>query len=166
MEHVISVLVENRPGVLAHIAGMFSQRGYNIDSLAVGETMDSTLSRITVVARGDDRVIGQIIKQLGKIVDVVRIVDLAEKQHVSRELVLVKVACDNKNRPEIMQLCDIFRARIIDVGHTSLVIEVVGEPGKISALVELFKPFGILEICRTGRVGVFRGEKILKSRND
>jgi acetolactate synthase-1/3 small subunit len=162
MRHVISTLVENQFGVLARIAGMFSSRGYNIDSLAVGETVDPTISRITIVTHGDDVIIEQIIKQMRKLIDVIRVQDLTEETHVERELAMVKIACETANRSEVMQIAAIFRARIIDVASSSLVVEVVGTADKIDALLEQYKPFGIMEIARTGSVGLFRGAKVLK----
>jgi acetolactate synthase-1/3 small subunit len=162
MRHLISALVENQFGVLARIAGMFSSPGYNIDSLAVGETVDPTVSRVTIVTHGDDVVIEQIIKQMRKLIDVIRVLDLTEESHVERELVLVKVACDKTSRGEIMQVVSIFRARIIDVSPSSMVVEVVGTQDKIEALLDQFKPYGIMEVVRTGAIGLFRGTKVLK----
>ena len=160
--HLISILVENRSGVLAHISGMFSARGYNISSLAVGETLDPTVSRITIAAPGDEGVINQIISQLGKLVDVIRVVNISKKEHVERELLLVKVQTTPSTRAQIIELTEIFRARIVDVHMESLTIEVVGKQGKINALIDLFRPFGILEIARTGRIATLRGKEILK----
>ena len=162
MRHVIGVLVENHFGVLTRIAGMFSSRGFNIDSLAVGETTDPTISRITVVSHGDDQVIEQIIKQLRKLVDVIRVQDLTSESHLERELVLVKVSCTKNNRAEIMEIVSIFRANIVDVGANSLVVEAVGAQRKIEALLDLLNPFGILETARTGSVGLSRGSQALK----
>ncbi|MBN1868143.1 acetolactate synthase small subunit [Candidatus Sumerlaeota bacterium] len=162
MRHVISVLVENQFGVLTRIAGMFSSRGFNIDSLAVGETTDPTISRITVVSHGDDQVIEQIIKQLRKLVDVIRVQDLTGESHIERELVLIKVACNKGNRAEIMEIASIFRANIVDVSAGSLVIEAVGAERKIDAMLDLLKPFGVLETARTGSVGLSRGPNALK----
>ncbi len=163
MRHVISVLVENHFGVLSGISSMFANRGFNIDSLAVGTTHDPTISRITLVSHGDERVIGQIINQLKKLVEVIEVVDLTQEAHLERELALVKVKCDKRNRAEIMQLVDIFRARIIDVGLRSMVVEVVGGNGKVDTLLKQFEVFGILEIARTGSVGLVRGKESLKS---
>lgn len=160
-EHVIAVLVENHPGVLARISGMFASRGYNIESLAVGTTQHPAISQITVALRGEDKVIGQILQQLSKMVDVIRVVDMSGSSHVERELMLIKVASDERKRSEIMQICDIFRGRIVDVGHDSLVIEVVGTLDKNEALRELFEPFGILEMTRTGRIAIQRGVEVL-----
>ena len=161
-EHLISCLVENHPGVLARISGMFSARGYNIESLAVGTTHDTTISRITIACRGDDVIIEQIIKQLNKRIDVIRVVDISEKDHVERELMLIKVACQGKTRSEVMQICDIFRARIVDVAHECLVIESSGAQDKGEALLELFAPFGILEVSRTGRIAMHRAGHTLR----
>jgi acetolactate synthase I/III small subunit len=160
--HLISCLVENHPGVLARISGMFSSRGYNIESLAVGTTNDPSISRVTMACPGDDRIIEQIVKQLRKIIDVIRVTDMNEKSHVERELMLIKVACEGSVRSEVMQICDIFRARIVDVSHACLVIEVSGTPRKNEALLELFEPFGILEMTRTGRVALHRGPEVLR----
>ncbi len=161
-EHLITVLVENHPGVLARISGMFSTRGYNIESLAVGTTHNPTISRITIALRGDDNVVNQIIMQLGKMVDVIRVMDMSDHAHVERELMLIKVTSNPRTRSEIMQICDIFRARIVDVHHDSLVIEVSGTLDKNEALRELFEPFGILEMTRTGRIALQRGPAILR----
>ena len=159
--HLISCLVENHPGVLARISGMFTSRGYNIESLAVGTTHDPAVSRVTVACPGDDRILEQIIKQLGKLIDVISVVDLSETSHVERELMLIKVACADQSRSEVMQICDIFRARIVDVAHECLVIEVSGTPKNNEALLELFAPFGILEMTRTGRIALHRGAQVL-----
>ena len=161
-EHIISALVENRPGVLAHISGMFAARGFNIASLAVGETTDPTVSRLTVTCVGDVRVVEQIIKQLRKIIDVIRVVDMRERDHVERELILVKVRTTKESRSEVMQIVDIFRSRIIDVHHDSVTVEQSGTQDKNDALVALLQPFGVLEVARTGRVALFRGPEHLK----
>ena len=162
MRHVISVLVENRFGVLARISGMFSSRGFNIDSLAVGETTDPEISRMTIVSHGDDFVIEQIVKQLRKLIDVIRVQDLNEETHVERELALIKVTCSKENRSEIMETVQIFRARVIDAGTDSMIVEIVGTRDKIDAMLDLLKPLGILETARTGPVGLFRGKRALK----
>jgi len=159
MRHTISVLVENHPGVLARIAGLFSGRGFNIDSLSVGETEDPTVSRMTVVVNGDDFVVEQIGKQLNKLIDVIKVVDLTQEEHVERELVLIKVGADGTTRSEIMQIADIFRANIVDVGAKSLVIEATGTDDKIAALTDLLRRFGIKEIVRTGRIALGRAQK-------
>lgn len=161
-EHVISILVENQAGVLSRISGMFSARGYNIDSLAVGETLDPSVSRITITAHGDEQIIEQIIKQLRKLIDVIRVVNLSEKSYIDRELVLIKIKADKKSRGEIIQIAEIFRGRVIDVAQGSLAIEIVGDQDKIEAIISMFQPFGVLEIARTGRIAMFRGEETLK----
>ena len=157
MEHVISVLVENRFGVLAHIAGMFSGRGFNIDSLAVGTTVDPTISRMTIVTRGDDRVVSQIVKQLNRQVDVVEVTDLSGSSFVERELMLIKVSGDAQTRGQIIEIASVFRAKVVDVQHETLVIEAAGSAEKLQALLELLEPYGIREIVRTGRIGMPRG---------
>lgn len=156
MKHTISVLVENKPGVLARIAGLFSGRGYNIDSLSVGETQDATVSRMTIVAHGEDAVIEQITKQLNKLVDVIKVQDFAKKDFVERELVLIKVSCSSKNRSEIMQIVDIFRCKIVNVGQNSLTVEITGAEKKVDAFIDLMRQFGIKEIVRTGNIAIAR----------
>ena len=163
MRHVISVLVENQFGVLARIAGMFSSRGFNIDSLAVGETDDPSVSRMTLVSRGDDQVIEQIIKQLRRLIDVIRVQDITEERHIERELVLVKVKADKDTRGEIMQMASIFRGRIVDVAEKSLIVEVVGSQDRVDSLLDLLGNFGIVEITRTGAIGLLRGGQALKA---
>lgn len=159
--HIISVLVENHFGVLTRIAGMFSSRGFNIDSLAVGETNDPTISRITIVTHGDETIIEQIVKQLRKLVDVIRVKDITEDAHVERELLLIKLACDKETRGEVMQISSIFRARIVDVSPKTVVVELVGSQDRVSALLDLVEPFGILEMARTGAIGLSRGSQVL-----
>jgi acetolactate synthase I/III small subunit len=161
MRHTISVLVENEFGVLARVAGLFSGRGFNIESLAVAETLDPTVSRLTLVTRGDDQVLEQIEKQLNKLINVIKVTDFTETEHVERELVLIKVAANEQNRGQLMSIVDIFRAKIVDVGQTSYIVEVTGTDGKIGALIELLQPLGIMEIARTGKVAMFRGTRLL-----
>lgn len=156
MRHTISVLVENKFGVLARVAGMFSGRGFNIDTLNVGPTQDPQFSRITATVRGDDAQLDQCIKQLNKLINVIEVTDFKEGDFVARELILIKVAADSKTRSEIMQITDIFRAKIIDVGPASVVIEVTGENGKLRAFLDLIAPFGILELARTGNLALQR----------
>jgi acetolactate synthase I/III small subunit len=163
MRHTISVLVENEFGVLARVAGLFSGRGFNIESLSVAETLDLTISRITLVTTGDDAVLAQIIKQLNKLVPVIRVSDFKDTEHVERELVLVKVRADAETRGELMNVINIFRGKVIDVGVASYVVEITGGQDKIAAILELLKPLGILEIVRTGRVAMFRGTRTLKA---
>lgn len=158
MRHVLSALVQNVPGVLSHIAGMLASRGYNIDSLAVGETEDPQLSRMTFVVVGDDAVLEQVRKQLEKIVTVVRVDDISAQDHVERDLMLVKVSTANNVRSQICELVDIFRGRIVDVAPEALMIEMSGQEGKIEAFIEMMRPFGILELVRTGRIAMVRGK--------
>ena len=160
MRHIISVLVENHFGVLANVASLFSGRGYNIDSLAVGETQDATISRMTIVTHGEDQVIEQIIKQLDKLIDVIKVVDLREDEMIDRELVLCKVCATTDSRSDIMQIVNTFRAKIVDVSPHSLTIEVTGGEGKVDAMLELLKPFVILETARTGVIALSRKSEL------
>ena len=161
MRHTISVLVENEFGALARVAGLFSGRGFNIESLSVAETLDPTVSRITLVTRGDDQVLEQIEKQLNKLICVIKVTDFTETEHVERELVLIKVAADERARGELTSIVNIFRAKIIDVSRRSYIVEITGTEDKIQALIELLKPLGIKEIVRTGKVAMFRGTRLL-----
>lgn len=158
MKHTISVLVENKFGVLARISTLFAARGFNIDSLSVGETENPDVSRMTIVVKGDDRILEQVEKQLNKLVDVIKVFDFLETKHVERDLALIKVKADKNNRSEIMQIVDIFRARIIDVAADSIIIEITGDDEKIKALLSMVLPFGIKEVCRTGIVALGRGK--------
>jgi acetolactate synthase-1/3 small subunit len=159
MKHTLAVLVENRAGVLSRVSSLFSRRGYNIDSLAVGVTEDPTVSRITIVVHGDDSVLEQVKKQLNKLIDVIKVSDLASEDTVGRELALFKVAADENSRAEIMQITDIFRARIVDVGPKSVIVEVTGDEDKILAIENLLQKFGIKEMVRTGKIAISRGSK-------
>jgi acetolactate synthase-1/3 small subunit len=156
MRHTISVLVENKFGVLTRIAGMFSGRGFNIDTLNVAPTHDPSMSRITTVLKGDDSSLDLCISQLRKLINVVDVTDFTEGQAVSRELVLVRIKADGKTRPEIMQICDIFRAKIVNVASTDVIIEITGDEGKVAAFLGLVEPFGILELARTGQLALKR----------
>ena len=156
MRHTISVIVENKFGVLARVAGMFSGRGFNIDSLNVAPMHDPSVSRITVVLKGDDSALDMVIKQLRKLVNVVDVLDFKEGQAVARELVLVKVKADNRTRPELLQIKDIFRAKIVHLSHDALIIEATGDDEKVTALLGLLEPFGIIELARTGRLALKR----------
>lgn len=156
MRHTISILVENKFGVLARIAGMFSGRGFNIDTLNVGPTLDATASRMTIVVRGDDKVLEQVTKQLEKLVDVIDVQDFRDEEYVDRELILLRVTATSKTRPEVMQICDIFRAKIIDVQPETLAIEVTGTESKITKFLMLMDRFGIKELTRTGKVALPR----------
>ena len=156
MRHTLSVLVENKFGVLTRISGLFSGRGFNIDTLNVAPTQDSTMSRMTIVVKGDDSVLEQVTKQLNKLVEVIKVQDFREDEYVDRELVLLKVNADAKTRPEIMQVCDIFRAKIVDVAHKTLTVEITGAESKVAAFLELMEPFGICDLTRTGKVAMAR----------
>jgi len=156
MRHTISVLVENKFGVLTRVAGLFSGRGYNIDTLNVAPTADPTASRMTIVTRGDDATLEQIVKQLNKLADVMAVHDFREDEYVDRELVLVKVSVDSKTRAEVMQITDIFRAKIVDVQPKSLTIELTGNESKIGKFLDLMKTFGISDLTRTGKVAMPR----------
>ncbi|RLD92994.1 MAG: acetolactate synthase small subunit [Aquificota bacterium] len=162
--HTIALLVENKPGVMARIAGLFSSKDYNIHSLSVGETMDPTVSRMTIVTSGHPLVLEQIVKQLRRLIDVIKVVDLTAtgEKFVDREMVLVKVNAKGEARAEAMRIADIFRGKIVDVSPETFVIEITGDEGKIRAAVELLKPCGIRELVRTGKVAVMRGPKSLK----
>lgn len=164
MRHTISVLVENEFGVLSRVAGLFSGRGFNIESLTVAETLDPSVSRITLVTRGEDQVLIQITKQLNKLVSVIKVLDFTETRHVERELALIKVTADEKTRSELMHIVDIFRCKVIDVSPQSYLLEVTGDEDKITALLELLQPLGIKEIARTGKVAMHRGMQLLSVR--
>ncbi len=156
MRHTISVLVENKFGVLSRVSGLFSGRGFNIESLSVGETIDPNVSLMTIVTSGDDQIVEQITKQLNKLIDVIKVVDFMEIDHVEREMVLVKVAPKKENKTEVLKLAEIFRGRIIDSGHTTYTIEITGDERKIAAFIELIKSYGIKEFIRTGKVAMAR----------
>lgn len=156
MRHTISVLVENKFGVLSRISGLFSGRGYNIESLSVGETIDPQISIMTIVTSGDDQIIEQITKQLNKLIDVIKVVDFMEVDHVEREMVLVKVAPKKEDKAEVLRLAEIFRGRIVDSGPKTFTIEITGDEKKIEAFVELMKGYGIKEFVRTGKVAMAR----------
>lgn len=156
MRHVISALVVNQPGVLAHISGMLASRAFNIDSLAVGATESPELSRMTFVLQGDARALDQVRKQLEKIITVVRVFDFSKQNFVERDLMLIKVSTDGGKRSEVHELVDIFRARIVDVGPAHVMIEISGQERKIEAFIDIMRPFGIIELVRTGRVALLR----------
>jgi acetolactate synthase-1/3 small subunit len=159
MRHILSAVVQNRPGVLAHISGMFASRGFNIDSLAVGETEDPQLSRITVVLMGDDRHLEQVRKQLEKIVTVVKVLDISREDFVERDLMLMKVDAAPERRAEIQGLVSIFRGRIVDVSPEQVMIEISGQERKLEAFIEAVRPYGIRELARTGRIALVRGSR-------
>ncbi len=157
MRHTISILVENEFGVLSRVSGLFSGRGFNIESLSVAETMDPSVSRMTIVTSGNDQIIEQILKQLNKLVSVIKVVDLTGVDTVDRELVLVKINAESETKAEVLRLVDIFRAKIVDVAARCYTIEMTGDEGKVSAFLQMLRPIGIKEIVRTGRVAIARG---------
>ena len=159
--HIFAVLVENHFGVLGRITGLFSARGFNIESLCVAETEDPTVSRITLVTTGDDKVLEQVHKQLHRLIDVIKVTDLSEEPHVDREMVLVKVHAEAEIRAEVLRLAEIFRAKIVDVTPKTYVLEITGDEGKIEAVLDLLKPLGIKEMVRTGKIAIARGQRML-----
>jgi acetolactate synthase-1/3 small subunit len=167
MRHVLSAVVQNVPGVLAHISGMLASRGYNIDSLAVGETEDKNLSRMTFVVVGDDRVLEQVRKQLSKVITVVRVDDISSQDYVERDLMLLKVtAPPGHNRTEVRELVEIFRGKIVDVGPEEVMIEISGREQKIQAFIDRMRPYGIIELVRTGRIAMVRGTPKTKPKEE
>lgn len=162
MRHTLAVLVENHPGVLARVAGLFSRRGFNIESLAVGVTENPRISRMTIVVEGDDATLEQVSKQLNKLVNVLKVSDITPDESVSRELALVKVHADPGQRASIIQIVDVFRAKIVDVGKRTMIIEITGDEDKVNALLELLQEFGIKEVVRTGKIAMARGVRIIK----
>lgn len=159
MKHTLAVLVENRPGVLVRVAGLFSRRGFNIDSLTVGRTENPDVSRMTIVVDGDARVIEQVTKQLHKLIDVIKISDISDEEYVDRDLVLIKVTAEPAQRVEIMQMAGVFRARVVDLGRKTMTLECTGNEGKINAFEESLRPYGIRELVRTGKVAMLRGTR-------
>jgi acetolactate synthase-1/3 small subunit len=160
MTHTISLLVENHQGVLARISGLFSGRGYNLDSLTVGATNDPTVSRITLVCQGDDMIIDQIKKQLNRLIDVIKVIDLTDQPSVDREVVLIKVPAKRGQRGEIFQVADAFGSRVMDVGASNLILELTGAPEKIDDFLSILQPIGIQEVARSGVVSMERGKKV------
>ncbi|MGZ4957703.1 MAG: acetolactate synthase small subunit [Methylomonas sp.] len=159
MRHIISILIENESGALSRVAGLFSARGYNIESLTVAPTEDPTLSRMTLVTRGNDEIIEQITKQLNKLIDVVKLIDLAESAHIERELMLVKIRTTPETREEVKRMADIFRGQILDVTPTSYVVEMTGPSSKLDAFIHGLEQDSIIEVVRSGPTGISRGEK-------
>jgi len=157
MRHVLSALVHNTPGVLAQVSGMLATRGFNIDSLAVGETEDPELSRMTFVVNGDDNVLDQVRKQLDKLISVVQVDDISSQNFVERDLMLIKVQATPAQRMEIVLLVEMFRARVVDISSTNIMVEISGQESKVEAFIELMRPYGILELARTGRIALVRG---------
>jgi acetolactate synthase I/III small subunit len=165
-KHALSVLVENHPGVLSRVAGLFSRRGFNIDSLAVGVTENKDISRMTIIVDGDDYTVEQVSKQLNKLIDIIKIKQLDKGDSVSRELALIKVAATTSTRAEIIQIVEIFRANIVDVSKNTLTIEISGGTDKVAALEDMVRGFGIKEIVRTGTIAIERGNKYIKVTNN
>lgn len=159
MKYTLSALVEDRPGVLTRVAGLFARRGYNIDSLTVGTSEDENYSRMTIVVDGDHRIVEQVAKQLHKLINVIKLTDITEEPHIERELMCVQVSCDGSNRSEIMDILTIFRGRVVDLSKDSMIIEVTGDSGKVDATLAALQPFGIKEVVRTGKLGMLRGKK-------
>jgi acetolactate synthase-1/3 small subunit len=165
MRHTISVLVENEFGVLARVAGLFSGRGFNIESLSVAPTLDPSISRMTIVTSGDDRILEQINKQLNKLIDTIKVIDFTSEEHIERELCMIKVTAEDDTRAEVLRIADIFRGKIVDVTAKSYTIEVTGAPDKINAIIELLRPMGIKELVRSGPVALGRGPKGWRSND-
>ncbi len=163
MKHTIAVIVENKSGVLARIAGLFSRRSFNIDGLSVGATDNPEYSRMTITVHGDEDVLEQVIKQLSKLINVIRVSELDPVESVERELAVIKVNADKDSRNEIVQIVDIFRAKIIDVSARSMIIEVTGDEDKVDAIVHMLRQFGIKELARTGKVSMVRGTRVIKA---
>jgi len=162
MKHIIAVIVENKSGVLTRIAGLFSRRSFNIDSLSVGATDNPDYSRMTISVQGDRDVLEQVIKQLSKLINVIRVSELDPVESLERELAIIKVSVDRESRSEVMQIVNIFRAKIIDVSQRSMIIEVTGDEEKVEAIIQLLRQFGIKELVRTGKVSMVRGTRVIK----
>lgn len=165
MRHVISVLVENEFGVLSRVAGLFSGRGFNIESLCVAESLDPTISTMTIVTTGNDAILEQILKQLNKLINVIKVVDFKDKDYVAREMVLIKVSATEKTRAEILRMVEIFRGKVIDVSPKTYTVMITGDDEKIKAFLTLLKPLGIKELVRTGPIAIIRGEKTIKLKD-
>ena len=159
MKHTISVLLQNKPGVLSRVTGLFSGRGFNIESLCVAETLDSGVSCLTLVTRGPDSIIEQITKQLHKLIDVIKVVDISESDYVEREMVLIRVKAESHTRAEVLRVIDIFRGKVVDVSPKSYAVEITGPQSKIKAVIDILKPIGIQEIVRTGTIAMARAKK-------
>jgi len=157
--HIISATVSNRPGVLARVAGLFSSRGYNIDSLAVGETENPEMSRLTLAVHGDEAVLEQIRKQLGKVIDIIKVQDFQGRDHVQRDLMLIKVSASPAKRGEIFQLCEVFEGKVVDISPKHVMLEITGPENKIDAFITVVRPYGIREVARTGRIAMLRGAR-------
>jgi acetolactate synthase-1/3 small subunit len=164
MKHTISLLVENKPGVLSRVAGLFSGRGFNIESLSVAETIEPHVSRMTILTTGNDQVLEQITKQLNKLINVIKVVDFKANEYVARELALIKVTVTESTRSEVLSIVDIFRGKVVDVSAESYTIEITGDEEKVHAIIDLFRPMGIKEIARTGCAALTRGSKLRTAR--
>ncbi len=158
MKHIISVLVENKFGTLNRVAAMFSARGFNLESISIGETEDSEISRMTIITKGDDSIISQILKQLNRLIDTIKVTDLTHQPHLSRELLLMTLKLGKSSQHEIFELINVFKGKVVDIKQKSITIEVVGSPDKINTSIDMFRPFGIKEIARSGTVALHRGE--------
>jgi len=165
-KHTLSLLVENHQGVLAKIAFLIAAKGYNIDSLSVAETLDESISRMTMSVRGDEWVMEQVVKQFHRIIDVIKVVDLTDEPHVNREMIFIRVNAEPANRAEILRITEIFRGRIVDVTPMTYTLEITGESGKIEAVLELLQPFGVQEIVRSGTLAIARGSKTISKRDE
>jgi acetolactate synthase-1/3 small subunit len=165
MKHTISLLVENKPGVLSRVAGLFSGRGFNIESLSVAETTEPNISRMTILTTGNDQILEQITKQLNKLINVLKVTDYKSNQYVGRELALIKVSVNDENRSEILSIIDIFRGKVVDVGSESYTVEITGDENKMKAILDLFRPMGIKEVARTGCAALTRGSKVKSSKS-
>ena len=159
MKHTLSVLLQNKPGVLSRVTGLFSGRGFNIESLSVAETLDSGVSCLTLVTRGDDAIIEQITKQLHKLIDVIKVIDISESDYVEREMVLIRIKAESHTRAEVLRVIDIFRGKVVDVSPKSYAVEITGPQSKIKAVIDILKPIGIQEIVRTGTIAMARARK-------
>lgn len=165
MKHTISVLVENEFGVLTRVAGLFSGRGFNIESLSVAPTLDPSISRMTIVTRGDDKILEQITKQLNKLIDTIKVIDFTGQDYVEREMALIKVTAEEDTRAEVLRIVDIFRAKVVDVTSRSYTVEITGAPAKVDAIIELLRPMGLKEIVRSGPIVLGRGAKGWRSND-
>jgi acetolactate synthase-1/3 small subunit len=164
MKHTISLLLENKPGVLSRVAGLFSGRGFNIESLSVAETLDPNLSRMTILTTGNDKILEQITKQLNKLINVIKVIDYKSNQFVGRELALIKVTVTEETRSEVLSIIDIFRGKVVDVSSESYTVEITGDENKMQAILDLFRPMGIKDIAKTGCAALTRGSKIKSSK--
>ena len=164
MKHTISLLLENKPGVLSRVAGLFSGRGFNIESLSVAETLDPNVSRMTILTTGNDKILEQITKQLNKLINVIKVIDYKSNQFVGRELALIKVTVTEETRSEVLSIIDIFRGKVVDVSSESYTVEITGDENKMQAILDLFRPMGIKDIAKTGCAALTRGSKIKSSK--